>query len=140
MNASSRALIDAASEAATIVQRMFYDAYGELIADALNSHDPESPLHLQGTAATFGTSTFPTTGVQGTIIATAAAALTDLLYRGESYDAVTRLQYLRARFYDPSSGVFTSLDPHRGNPTTPMSLLRYAYASQRSTTLSDPSG
>ena len=73
-----RALVD---EAAEVVQRYAYDAYGNMRLF---------------------------TGV--TVNAPIA---TSLLYSGEKTDA-TGLQYLRARYYDPRIGRFTTLDPFAG--------------------------
>jgi RHS repeat-associated protein len=72
--------------------------------------------------------------------ATAASALTDLLYRGEAFDASTKLQYLRARFYDASQGRFTSLDPYQGDMRSPMSQHGYMYAHANAVSHGDPSG
>jgi RHS repeat-associated protein len=57
-----------------------------------------------------------------------AAALTTLLYSGEQLDQLTGLQYLRARYYDLSTGRFTRLDPFFGNLNDPQSLQKYLYA------------
>jgi RHS repeat-associated protein len=54
-------------------------------------------------------------------------ALTEFLYSGEQFDAKIGQQYLRARYYDPSTGRFNRLDPFFGNLTDPQSLHKYAY-------------
>jgi fibro-slime domain-containing protein/RHS repeat-associated protein len=72
--------------------------------------------------------------------ATAANALTDLLYRGEAFDSSTKLQYLRARFYDASQGRFTSLDPFQGDMQSPLSLHKYMYAHANPVAYDDPTG
>ena len=51
------------------------------------------------------------------------------LFTGEYTDPITALVHLRARDYHPALGVFASLDPFEGLPTTPMTLNRYGYAS-----------
>ncbi|CAB4363796.1 MAG: hypothetical protein F2681_16705 [Actinobacteria bacterium] len=48
---------------------------------------------------------------------------------------MTGLTYLNNRYYDPTVGVFTSVDPLVGKTGTP-----YLYAAGNPTTLSDPSG
>ena len=52
---------------------------------------------------------------------------TDLLYAGEQWDADLGMQYLRARYYLPSQGIFNRLDPFFGNQDDPQSLHKYAY-------------
>ncbi|MEM7682299.1 MAG: RHS repeat-associated core domain-containing protein [Planctomycetota bacterium] len=52
----------------------------------------------------------------------ASQALTSLLYSGEFTNAGTGNQYLRARWYNPSTGTFNRLDPFAGNFTDPLSL------------------
>jgi RHS repeat-associated protein len=59
-------------------------------------------------------------------------ATTEWSFTGEQHDA-TGLEYLRARYYDASTGRFLSQDP--------MPLLqRYAYANDNPANLVDPSG
>ncbi|MFO0946004.1 MAG: RHS repeat-associated core domain-containing protein [Planctomycetota bacterium] len=67
-------------------------------------------------------------------------ALTTLLYSGEQTDSLTGMQYLRARYYDPSTGRFASLDPFAGNNQDPVSLHKYAYATPNPIMFIDPAG
>ncbi len=76
----------------------------------------------------------------GSGLTTAAAALTTLLYSGEFSDLATGLQYLRARFYDPSSGRFNRVDPFAGNINDPQSLHKYLYTHGDPVNGIDPSG
>ncbi len=69
-----------------------------------------------------------------------AAALTGLLYSGELYDSQLQLQYLRARWYDLSTGTFNRLDPFFGNLQDPQSLHKYAYVHGDPVQGVDPSG
>ena len=56
-----------------------------------------------------------------------------LRYTGREYDGATGFYYMRARYYDPSTGCFLSEDPLGGsNP--------YAYAGNNPVSLRDPSG
>jgi len=69
-----------------------------------------------------------------------ATARTEMLYNGESFSARTGQQYLRARWYDPSSGRFGTLDPWAGDVTSPISPHKYLYASTSPVMNADPSG
>jgi RHS repeat-associated protein len=60
-------------------------------------------------------------------------------FTGQPADA-TGLTYLRARFYDPAAGRFTSRDIWPGNLRACQSLNRYAYVVNDPSTLVDPSG
>ena len=48
--------------------------------------------------------------------------------------------YLRARYYDPSTGRFTSRDPFEGVMREPLSLAKYPYGHGNPVNLTDPSG
>jgi RHS repeat-associated protein len=69
-----------------------------------------------------------------------ANALTSLLYSGEQFNPVAGLQYLRARWYDPSTGRFTRMDPFSGNVQDPLGLHKYTYANGDPVMGVDPSG
>lgn len=60
-------------------------------------------------------------------------------YAGQLIDP-TGLYYMRARWYDPSTGRFLSRDPVRGNPAAPMSLNGYGYGNASPTMNTDPTG
>jgi len=60
-------------------------------------------------------------------------------YAGEWTDS-SGLQYLRARYYSPSTGRFVSKDPFPGLLTQPASLTPYVYALNSPVLYSDPSG
>jgi RHS repeat-associated protein len=62
------------------------------------------------------------------------------LYRGEQYDSDLGLYYLRARYYNPTTGRFLSRDPNAGKPTDPASLHKYLYASGDPVNALDPTG
>ena len=70
---------------------------------------------------------------------TVADARTSILYSGEQTDA-NGMQYLRARYYDPSNGRFNRLDPFAGNASDPQSLHKYLYAHANPVMNVDPSG
>lgn len=61
-------------------------------------------------------------------------------YAGEFEDEESGLIYLRARYYDPSSGRFITEDTYGGQVTNPLSLNLYTYAYNNPISLIDPSG
>jgi RHS repeat-associated protein len=67
------------------------------------------------------------------------AVATEFQFAGEQTDP-TGLQYLRARYYDPSTGRFLSRDPFLGVGQRAASLNRYAYAEGNPAVVADPSG
>ena len=64
----------------------------------------------------------------------------DFLYTGEQYDANTGLYYLRARYMDPSTGTFISMDSCQGSLYDPVRLHKYLYANANPVMYTDPSG
>gem|GEM_PF-289106 len=64
----------------------------------------------------------------------------DYLYASEQLDAMTQLYYLRARYMDPSTGTFISMDTFQGNVADPLSLHRYMYANANPISNTDPTG
>lgn len=61
-------------------------------------------------------------------------------YSGEYWDKSTSLQYLRARWYDPSMGRFISEDTYEGEIQNPLSLNLYTYVENNPLKYTDPSG
>ena len=72
---------------------------------------------------------------------TAKTGSTDNAYgfQGEEKDE-TGLYYLRARYMDPSTGTFTSMDTYGGSLSDPMSLHKYMFANSNPVMNCDPSG
>ena len=64
----------------------------------------------------------------------------DFLYTGEQYNTNTGLYYLRARYMDPSTGTFISMDSYPGSLNDPVSLHKYLYANANPVMYTDPSG
>ena len=64
----------------------------------------------------------------------------DLLYNGEQYSEATGLYYLRARYMDPTTGRFISMDAYSGELGNPTSLHKYLYANANPVMYCDPSG
>ena len=69
-----------------------------------------------------------------------AQAATTVLYSGQQTDAATGLQYLRARYYSPTTGSFTGLDPFAGSQENPLSYNKYVYTDGDPANGSDPTG
>ena len=61
-------------------------------------------------------------------------------YSGEYWDATTNLQYLRARWYDPSIGRFINEDTYGGDIKNPLSLNLYTYVENNPLQYIDPTG
>ncbi|MEK4297401.1 RHS repeat domain-containing protein [Paenibacillus sp. FSL R5-0914] len=61
-------------------------------------------------------------------------------YSGELWDDTTDLQYLRARWYDPSVGRFLNEDTYEGQMDNPQSQNLYTYVHNNPLIYSDPSG
>jgi RHS repeat-associated protein len=60
-------------------------------------------------------------------------------FKGEQQDD-TGLYYLRARYMDPTTGVFTSMDTYSGVLNDPTSLHKYLYANSNPVSNCDPTG
>lgn len=60
-------------------------------------------------------------------------------FQGEQQDE-TGLYYLRARYMDPSTGTFTSMDTYGGSVSDSMSLHKYLFANSNPVKYSDPTG
>jgi len=69
-----------------------------------------------------------------------AQAATNLLYSGEQFDSKIGQQYLRARYYDATTGRFNRLDPFAGNNQDPQSLHKYLYTHGDPVNGIDPTG
>ncbi len=64
----------------------------------------------------------------------------EFLYTGEQYNANTGLYYLRARYMNPATGTFISMDSYQGSIYDPVTLHKYLYAGANPVTYVDPSG
>ena len=71
----------------------------------------------------------------GNVSGKTGAASTPFQYDGQYTDSETGLQYLRARYYEPATAQFLSVDPLTATTQSP-----YGFASANPLNLSDPSG
>jgi RHS repeat-associated protein len=72
-------------------------------------------------------------------VRTQTGATTEFSFTGEQNDP-NGLEFLRARYYDPSTGRFLSRDRKPGRMTAPLTQNRYAYALDNPVNMTDPSG
>lgn len=63
-----------------------------------------------------------------------------LTYKGEHIDQNTNLYYMRARYYDPTTGRFVSKDPVEGYLSNPQTTNGYSYVLNDPINLNDPTG
>jgi RHS repeat-associated protein len=76
----------------------------------------------------------------GNLIARTGATANDYLYAGEQVDAALGMYYLRARYMNPASGRFWTMDSFEGVTNEPSSLHKYLYAAANPVNKTDPSG
>ena len=76
----------------------------------------------------------------GVLLASTGSTPNEFRYAGEQYDANVGFYYLRARYYDPSAGRFTSMDTWEGMSFDPPSLHKYTYCRNNPVNDRDPSG
>jgi RHS repeat-associated protein len=76
----------------------------------------------------------------GEALASEGKRTNSLRYTGEQWDNDVGLLYLRARWYDPSVGRFTTRDPFLGLAGLPQTQHPYAYVGNNPINLTDPSG
>ena len=76
----------------------------------------------------------------GSIVSETEAIDNPLKYAGEYYDDELSMYYLRARYYDPSIGRFTSYDIEEGSISNPQDMNRYVYCRNNPIKYVDPTG
>lgn len=76
----------------------------------------------------------------GTLIGRTGATPNEYLYAGERYDAETGMYYLRARYMQPDTDRFWTMDSYEGSVDDPASLHKYLYAGGNGPNNLDPSG
>ncbi len=75
----------------------------------------------------------------GSVLAQSGVGTSNYGYTGEWTDA-TGLEYLRARYYAPQQGRFTTRDIWEGDPNAPMSYNAWNYTNGNPVNLVDPTG
>ncbi|TXK75434.1 S8 family serine peptidase [Paenibacillus sp. N3.4] len=78
--------------------------------------------------------------IWGNPLITEEAVQQPFRYSGEFYDNTTGLQYLRARWYDPTVGRFINEDTYEGKYDNPLTLNLYTYTTNNPLRWIDPSG
>lgn len=76
----------------------------------------------------------------GNVISSTDGIYNPFGYSGEYYDDETGYYYLRARYYDPTTGSFTQKDTYSGEITSPATLNPYGYCQANPVYYSDPTG
>lgn len=66
--------------------------------------------------------------------------LNEVTFTGSVTDKSTGLQYMNARFYNPTTGRFISQDTYTGNPYDPWTQHLYTYCGNNPTNMVDPTG
>jgi RHS repeat-associated protein len=89
-----------------------------------------------GTTVTSGTFAYDPYGKQ----TSGSATLSNYMFQSEQKDSESGLTYLRARYYDPTIGRFSSRDPSSGTTSNPATQNGYNYANNDPINMSDPLG
>ncbi len=102
-------------------------------------YDPNGSVRLLTDASGDVSDTY-TYDAFGSLIFQTGTSGNSFLFQGEQYDAATGLYYLRARYMNPTTGTFTTMDAYQGSTSDPMSLHKYLFANANPVMNSDPSG
>ena len=76
----------------------------------------------------------------GLLLQRAGSTENNYLYTGEQFDPNVGFYYLRARYYNPEIGRFTTIDPWKGSIYDPISLHKYIYCNNDPVDFVDWSG
>jgi len=76
----------------------------------------------------------------GNTINTTGNTMNHYAFSGEQYDHDLGFYYLRARYYNPVNGIFTTKDLIDGDRVNPLSLNQYLYCMNNPVNYTDPSG
>jgi RHS repeat-associated protein len=76
----------------------------------------------------------------GNEIASTGSTANNYLYAGQQWDPDLGHYFLRARYYNPNTGRFLTLDTYEGDQEEPLSLHKYIYGQHDPADNTDPSG
>ena len=76
----------------------------------------------------------------GNLLDKTGTTVNNYLYCGEQFDSATGLYYLRARYMNPETGTFITMDTYQGSIFDPTSLHKYLYANADPVMNVDPTG
>lgn len=76
----------------------------------------------------------------GSRLTCSGSTLNEFQYSGEQSDSLLGLYYLRARYYNPPTGRFMTMDPASGNLSDPPTFHRYLYTRNDPVNRIDPTG
>jgi len=76
----------------------------------------------------------------GMPITTSGTTPNNFLYSGEQFDSAVGAYYLRARYFNPATGRFLTMDPYAGTILDPATLHKYVYAKNNPVNATDPTG
>ena len=76
----------------------------------------------------------------GNLLSKSGDTANSFLYCGEHFDETTGLYYLRARYMNPTTGTFVTMDTYQGSIFDPASLHKYLYCRANLVMRVDPSG
>ena len=118
--------------------RVLYDFAAAIAKDLANAARLQVyTFDAYGNLLSIGGQQLPTSNFP---LQTSFLPLTTYLYSGESFDFNIGQQYLRARFYDATTGRFNRLDPFFGNSSDPQSFHKYGYVHNDPIQGIDPTG
>jgi RHS repeat-associated protein len=121
--------------------------YGlDLISQRVDSGDPNffgydghGSVRLLTDTGTNVTDTY-TYDANGSLIASSGTTLNHYRYAGEQLDEDLGQYYLRARYFNPETGRFLTMDSFEGKNEDPLSLHKYLYCHGDPANRNDPSG
>ena len=108
---------------------LFYDGHGSTRQLAGSNQSIQQSYSYDAYGVMLGSAANP-----------ADSAQTNYLYAGEQYDSSVKQYYSRARYYNPSNGLFNRVDPYSGNLHDPQSLHKYLYCHNNPVNSVDPTG
>jgi len=150
--ATTNQVLDLAGQQASVVQQnqgsstssYLYGGGGLLAQDGgaslsflLRDHLGSVRQLTDSTGALAGSAAYDPYGAR---TAQSGASSTLAGFTGQQTDQGSGLIYLRARMYDPATGVFLQRDAYPFDPYQPLTLNRYAYANDNPVNVIDPTG